>query len=114
MERMRAVLGLGSWRLGSLPGGKQFHPPLMKVLANLIIRGAEPSCPREASKAPHRIIALFDRSMVLFDAIVEVSVGTVDDGEAQDGLDGLWIGRVLVGRDAVGLMANRGDGLLEK
>ncbi len=66
-----------------------------KVPAEFFVGGAETCRASRTSEATHRIIALFDRPMVLFDAIVEIMIGKTDNGEAQNSLNRLWQGCAL-------------------
>ena len=85
-----------------------------EVLTEFIEGGTEASGTGEGPEAAHGIVTLFDRAMVLFHPIIQVAVGAVLDPSAQAATNGAGIGIMTIGGDALRLVTNRLNRLLEK
>ena len=68
----------------------------------------------EPDESVFRIVTLFERPMILFNAVVQVLGGAVHDRKPRNGLNGLGIRGVLVGCHSVGLGADRVHRVAEK
>jgi hypothetical protein len=84
-----------------------------KVLAEFIERGTEASGTGERAEAAHRVVALFDRAVVLLEPIIEILTGAMHGLAAHDTADGAWISIVPIGRHPLRLVPNRLDRLVE-
>jgi hypothetical protein len=85
-----------------------------EVLAEFIERGTEPGGTGERTEAAQRIVALFDRTMVLLQPIVEILTGPMHDLAAYAATDGAWIGIVAIGRHPLRRVPDRLDRLFEE
>jgi len=83
-------------------------------LAYLIKTSAKTRCRWETPKTTHRVIALFDATVILFQAIVEILVGSVEDISAKGLTNGSWIRVMSIGRHTLWRMTHRLESLLEK
>jgi hypothetical protein len=105
MKRL-AFLGQGNLLLHDDPNPKE--------LTNLIKRTAEAGCYCKASESAHRIVSLFDTSVILFYAVVQVDIRPMRDLMAQSLAYCTWIRTMPFGCDRLWGMTNHSRSLREE
>jgi hypothetical protein len=101
-----ALVGKGNLLL---PGGTE-----PKELAHFIEGAAEACCRGYVAEPAHRIVALFDATMVLLQPIVEIRVATVHDLLAKSITDRTRVGVMSIRRHPLWCVTNDSNGLREK
>jgi hypothetical protein len=85
-----------------------------KVVAHFIERTTKACGRGHASEPTHRIIALFDATMILLESVIEIRIGPVPDIFAKDLSDGTWVGIMPIRRYPLWSMTDCLKSLLEK
>ncbi len=69
-----------------------------KELASFIKSATKACCRGHTSEPTHRVIALLDATVVLFQSIIERAIGPVEHVTAHRLADRSWIGAMAIGR----------------
>jgi hypothetical protein len=85
-----------------------------EIIAQFVEGRTEAGRRFNGSKTTHRIIALFDTTMILLSPIIEIFIGPMLDVAAQDLAYRPWIGAMPICCDRLWRMTNHRNSLLEK
>ena len=88
--------------------------PKPKELAYLVKCPAEARGRGEVSKSTHRVIALFDPTMILFQVVIQIGLPAMHDLVAENLTNRTWIGVMSIGRYPLRGVTNRCDSLAEE
>jgi hypothetical protein len=84
-----------------------------EIVADFIEGRTEARSTGEAAEAAHGIVTLFHAAMILFESVVKILAGAVEDLAAERAADGSGVGSMLIGGHALRLVSDGRGGLLE-
>jgi hypothetical protein len=136
LRTQKAITGVGSWSADFVSGHHQSLQgvesleeqfALMCQRHRLVHNGAEAEelaefikcatktrCRFDISEATHRVVALFDAPMILFQSIVQIRIAAMENVATKCFANRSWIGAMPIGRDLFWSMADHHESLCEK